>query len=70
MVDRGCGAAVARPPGCWPGGSLAARLVGEDGVPLYVGGWPAGAEVRRGVDAVEVRRLTQRTRSGAQRATA
>lgn len=39
--------------GLLAGRQLAARLVGEDGVPLYVGGWPAGAEVRRGADALE-----------------
>ena len=55
MVDRGCGARVARAAGLLAGRHLAARLVGEDGVPLYVGGWPAGAEVRaaygRGVES-------------------
>jgi thiamine biosynthesis lipoprotein len=48
-VVRGRGAA-----GLLAGRHLAARLVSEDGVPLHVGGWPAGAEVRRGVQAVEV----------------
>ena len=48
-VVRGRGAA-----GLLAGRHLAARLVGEDGVPLHVGGWPAGAGVRSGVQALEV----------------
>jgi len=47
-VVRGRGAAGLLAPR-----HLSARLVGEDGVPLYVGGWPAGAEVRSGVRALD-----------------
>ncbi len=48
-VVRGRGAA-----GLLASRHLAARLLGEDGVPRHVGGWPAGAEVRSGVPALEV----------------
>jgi len=47
-VVRGRGAA-----GLLAARHLAARLVLEDGVPVHVGGWPAGAEVRGGVQALE-----------------
>jgi FAD:protein FMN transferase len=65
-VVRGRGAT-----GLLAGRHLAGRLVGEDGVLLHLGGWPAGAEVRGGVQALGAGAAPRRgLEAGPQRATA